>query len=294
MKTEIPVHALHSEDTGSEEAFQTALNWLNICTSEHNACGNGVEKILPSRVLDLQPTWQAASTSSILDIRLYETTDEMGQYTCLSHCWGGKQSLMTTRENLERFRDRVPWELLPKTFQDAILFTRRLNVRYLWIDSLCIIQHDKEDWQREATKMYSIYQNSYLTIAATKSFNALEGCFSKAPSPYKSHFLEASNAVPNIGKVYAMKALSHWAFENQEESQRELPLLARGWAYQERLLSPRVLHFTPDELVWECMETTCCECRPSFESTFSWELLDLSPKLAHRHCLPNMAPPGPI
>lgn len=61
----------------------------------------------------------------------------------------------------------IPWELLPTTFRDAIQVTKGLGIRYLWIDSLCIIQDDDVDWKEESSKMASIYQNSFLTICAT-------------------------------------------------------------------------------------------------------------------------------
>ena len=71
----------------------------------------------------------------------------------------------------------IPFSTLPQSFQDAVTVTRKLGIPYLWIDSLCIIQGDAQDWEVEAAKMGSLYQNAYLTIAATKASGSTEGLF---------------------------------------------------------------------------------------------------------------------
>ena len=90
-------------------------------------------------------------------VRLYETEQELAHYTTLSHCWGKKHIVTTTKATLEQRKLEVPWLLLSRTFQDAITITRELGIRYIWIDSLCIIQDDKEDWERVSAKMAEIY-----------------------------------------------------------------------------------------------------------------------------------------
>ena len=55
-------------------------------------------------------------------------------------------------------------EGMPALFQDAIITTWKLGIQYLWIDSLCIIQNSKEDWEAESAKMGSVYRNAYCTI----------------------------------------------------------------------------------------------------------------------------------
>jgi len=204
-------------------------------------------------------------------------------------------TLKTTQETLDLHKARIPWQSLPKTFQDAIEFTRRLGVRYIWIDSLCIIQHDKEDWERESAKMYEVYRKSYLTLAATSSANAEGGCFSRDPL-FRSHYLSLGDEIPGFGNLWVRRALAHRGFIFEIVSQGETididevrPLMSRGWAYQERLLSPRVLHFTNNELVWECMEAFSCECQPEFlDRKDGGE--DFT-KVSHRHCLPIELPP---
>ncbi|KAH8600698.1 heterokaryon incompatibility protein-domain-containing protein, partial [Bisporella sp. PMI_857] len=66
---------------------------------------------------------------------------------------------------------------LPKTFQDTILVAQRLNISYIWIDSLCIIQDSAEDWQAESAIMGQIYSNCTLNIAAAGASDGSVGLF---------------------------------------------------------------------------------------------------------------------
>lgn len=95
----------------------------------------------------------------------------------LSHCWGKSHRVVTQKDNLEDHKRGIDITSLPLTFQQAILITQRLKLRYLWIDSLCIVQDDPQDWEREAAKMGGVYANSYLTIAADSSTDDSSGCF---------------------------------------------------------------------------------------------------------------------
>jgi hypothetical protein len=129
---------------------------------------------MPSRVLDLEPF------SGHLDLRLVSGDHtEDAPYAALSHCWGAYEPpCKTTRGTIADRETRIPWSLLPKTFQDAIKFIRRLGLRYLWIDTICIIQDDTDDWLRESSRMHSVYKNAFLTIAAASSRDSRDGLFS--------------------------------------------------------------------------------------------------------------------
>ena len=97
----------------------------------------------------------------------------------LSHCWGTSKSrdYNLSSNNWKQYTDAISVSALPKTFLDAIAFTRVLGIRYLWIDSLCIIQDSQEDWVTESALMPSVYGNSFCNIAASGAFNSAEGCF---------------------------------------------------------------------------------------------------------------------
>jgi hypothetical protein len=163
------------EKLNVKSATEQALKWLQDCEDEHKHrhCRRREETTkLPTRVLDLgeAPTIQDP-------IKLFETKGDQGKYMTLSHCWGSVQFLTTTRCTFEERKAGIQLAELPQTFKDAVSFTRSLGIRYLWIDSLCIIQQDHDDWEIEAGRMRSVYSNSYLNIAATGSSAGNGGCF---------------------------------------------------------------------------------------------------------------------
>jgi len=119
-----------------------------------------------------------------------------------------------------------------------------------------MMSSSKIDWNIEANKMARIYQNAYLTVAATKSPNGEGGCFTRD--------LEVGiTGMHTDGRPYRARCtrpVFHWYSYLGGVDSSHFPLLNRGWVYQERLLSPRMLHFGPQELLWECMEENSCEC----------------------------------
>jgi len=113
------------------------------------------------------------------ELKLTENhAQEKGQYIALSYCWGSTLAYKTTNQNLESHKKAILFKHLPKTLQDAITITRYLDMRYLWIDCLSIVQDDKADWQREAARMADIYSNSYLTITAARASDSSQGFLS--------------------------------------------------------------------------------------------------------------------
>ncbi|KAF2660545.1 HET-domain-containing protein, partial [Lophiostoma macrostomum CBS 122681] len=148
--------------------------------------------------------------------------------------------LRTTRSRLDEFQVQIPWAEVPQTFRDAIDLTRRLGIYYIWIDALCIVQDDLDDWRREGSRMADVYRNSYLTISAALSSHSAGGCYTKSPQ-----------------YLFRSIPITHW---DGDDENPEYPLLDRGWVLQERILSRRVVHFTPAELWWECQTLSDCEC----------------------------------
>ncbi|CZR51214.1 uncharacterized protein PAC_01089 [Phialocephala subalpina] len=221
------------------------------------AIPNEAGSALPTRVLDLgQP---GDST-----VKLLETRNAMtGHYICLSHCWGQKQPMVTKKNNIGAWKKGIPWTLIPRTFQDAIALTRDLRIRYLWIDSLCIIQDDSKDWQQQAGKMAEIYKNSLITLAATSSPDCDGGLFHDFPPRSEIHTLRGLDSSGNNLDVYVQKKMLHWTdFGDATDINltKDFPLVTRAWAFQERLLAPRIVHFCSEELVWECNEEWVCQC----------------------------------
>lgn len=208
---------------------------------------------LPNRVLDVR------GSSLESDVKLYLTSNEAARYLCLSYCWGTPASpIMTTRTTLSNHTQGISYGSLPRTFQDAIKIARLFNVHYLWIDSLCIIQGDAEDWRNEASRMAEIYENSYFTIAATASTDSNGGCFRSVP--LQDQDLEFQYTPKNARPFPIYFRASIVQLKYGELGKREHPLIGRAWVFQERALSPRMIHFCRRELLFECNQDYKCQC----------------------------------
>jgi hypothetical protein len=128
-------------DTVSDGSFNRALEWLNECTSAHDICNTSSgARQMPGRLVDI--------TSG--RPKLIETHGLVEIYVCLSHCWDDHQPLRTTTDTIQQHKIEIAWNDIPRTFQDAIQVTKRFHVDYIWIDSLCIIQDDLDDWAAQA------------------------------------------------------------------------------------------------------------------------------------------------
>jgi len=166
---------------------------------------------------------------------------------------------------------------LCKTFQDAILVTKRFwdefGVRYLWIDSLCIAQDSVVDWRRESAIMGEIYQNAFCTLAATAAEDGNGGLFFDRDPRRISPC-----AIPVVPKGGEMRWFYFADHEGWAKNVSRGPLNGRSWVLQERLLSPRVLHFAADQLYWECSGFEASEVFPKgFPDGFGEQFKKLLP-----------------
>ncbi|KAH6875259.1 heterokaryon incompatibility protein-domain-containing protein [Alternaria rosae] len=199
-----------------------------------------------------------------------EKPTEYVQYVTLSHCWGKLPEAQQTKlcsANIEEFKRGIKLEDLPKTFSQAMQFAARLpEVGYIWIDSLCIKQGDKEDWLAQSAHMGRIYKEAFLNLSATAATDSQQGLFT-GHVPRITIGDEATlnifglpgatKASENFLRECAIFDLSIWA--NRIEN---APVNKRGWVLQERLMAPRVLHFCLDRVAWECCEFEAAEGQP--------------------------------
>jgi hypothetical protein len=236
-----------------------ALAWvgalLRNCKEKHMLCTNAHSPRLPKRILAIEST-----TERGINVKLVESHKLYAPYAALSHCWGNEQTCITTLATLGKHKKGIPWGSIPKTFQDAIKFALKLDIKYLWVDSLCIIQDDISDWDIQSSEMADIYQNSYLTLAATASSGDSQGCFPEGAGLKDEPEIHIPQDVTDGCPIGLRKSLKHWNTISPNLFMKNYPLLSRAWVFQERMLSPRVLHFCRSELVWECRETAKCEC----------------------------------
>ncbi|KAK6432176.1 hypothetical protein LTR95_011655 [Oleoguttula sp. CCFEE 5521] len=247
---------------GSDEACQKIQNWLEDCKRDHESCESSAATAWPTRLIDVG-FGQAAS------LRLVETSpDDPLPYVALSHCWGNPEAMAkTTTTNLDAQHEEILGATLSRTFQDAVSICRRLLFRYLWIDALCIVQDDHEDWLREASCMYGIYTDASLTLAATASADGRGGCWMPNSWNYSVHLAPGEDIDICVRRSHPK---GHAVFLSTDElAELKAPLARRKWTLQERLLSRRIVHFSATELVWQCRQQTLCECE-GFDLNGAW------------------------
>ena len=188
-------------------------------------------------------------------LRLIQVDQCKGRYTALSHCWGTFGGLQTVKSCLDSHLIRIDENNLSQTVHDAVMITRGLNLRYLWVDTLCIIQDDSEDWKRESSKMDSVYRLAHVTIAASGAQNGGEGCFF------------AKRSVPDPVTIPVTfpprKELAEINFKmhagSVADGLMDNPLSKRGWCLQELILSRRIINFGKDRVIWKCKEVLAAE-----------------------------------
>ncbi|KAI0555726.1 heterokaryon incompatibility protein-domain-containing protein [Xylaria curta] len=238
---------------------RVARLWLSQCLRNHPNClHRGVEEsiestnhTLPTRLIDV------GDDGNPKFCRLVEGKTAKGPYSALTYCWGNGAILKTRMSTLDTHRVRIDWTQMNRTYRDAIEATRALGIRYIWIDALCIIQGDREDWEREAAKMASVYQNAIITLSAAQGISANDGLFLSRLNYTSTLFFD--DAEPT-GGLYLSEQL--YGAKKFYDDVQVGPLSQRGWTLQERILSRRLLHFGTDQLHWECQSATASEKNP--------------------------------
>ncbi|PQE26795.1 heterokaryon incompatibility protein [Rutstroemia sp. NJR-2017a BVV2] len=222
------------------EAVSTvAIPWVTTCERTHEVCRRSKQPPLPTRVLNVGNPGE--------DVVLVDSRGLEGPYVILSYCWGQGATLKTTPSTLAARQLRIPHEDLPLTLRHAVDVTRQLQVKYLWIDALCIIQEQNPptDWLAESGKMLDYYRNAYVTIGNLDGEASSSGFL----FPRKDTLLEIPGNQDIAFRLNPPRRSDSIYFDSV--------LVTRAWCLQERLISTRLLLFGRDQIFWECR--TCCE-----------------------------------
>ncbi|KAK4203973.1 heterokaryon incompatibility protein-domain-containing protein [Triangularia verruculosa] len=261
--------------TGSPENFELLTTWLKDCDINHPNCylDNDTSRrshTLPTRLLDLGTCNDEVDQSSILlflSSSLVAKKEEI-RYIALSHPWGDSRKhvhFSTTATNVNsHLTTGISLSHLPQTFRDAVTVTRALGIRYLWVDSLCIVQGAQGDFESEAQKMEAVFSMAYCVLAASRAEGTTSGFLSSRPSRRfvavnldvgagKQHGnLAKRNAEENT--IYVCEAI-----DNFQADVIDGPLNQRGWVLQERALARRTIYFTERQTYFECGGGVRCE-----------------------------------
>ncbi|KAK4444757.1 ankyrin repeat-containing protein [Podospora aff. communis PSN243] len=258
---------------------QLAKQWLSDCRSNHKDCSNGAipggfeatrSGSFPTRLIDVS-RWKEKM------VRICDTRNTPVPFTALSHRWmsGPRPNWVTQKSNLEK---RLAWfssAPLPRSIKDALQATADLGIQYTWIDSICIVQDDTDDWEREAEQMASIYAHAerkgatpfYPVALRVEREGGSDAENASLPTivRYAYDVLDKPLQVSHgDGESDAYLHHQH-AMVSVREDVNESHLSDRGWILQERLLSRRSLHFGSSQMYWECPSTTVSEAGETIE-----------------------------
>ncbi|KAI0176112.1 heterokaryon incompatibility protein-domain-containing protein [Hypoxylon sp. FL1284] len=232
-------------DLASETNFAVARDWLQKCCETHRECPQDTSMPLPTRVIDVGISGDAPAP------RLLVSSGAEGRYATLSHCWGGPISSVLTTQNLKLFQSALPYSDLPLNFRDAISITRHLGIRYLWIDSLCIVQDSRKDWEIESSMMASVYRRALVTISALTSEGPAHGIF-KTDETLASPMECVPIPLDDGSSTTVMARTKMPDEEHLMQLELHAKLNSRGWTLQESVLSPRQLCYGKREIHWKC------------------------------------------
>lgn len=233
--------------------------WLSLCEHGHSVCsrsgaaGGGTYDGLDRQRLDYLLNKTSFGVIDVIRMKLCRLPDWQTRYVALSYVWGqGVQSRAhrTQRDNVvKRTSDGgIEERDLPKTIKDAIQLTRDLGLRYIWIDSLCIVQDSISSFRLNAENMDLIYGNAYLTICAADGKDANEGLVAldpdKADTPLRAEY---------------SKGVRLQVTRPSESVIRDSVWDQRAWTFQERILSRRCLVFAGRRVYFQCRSSNMSE-----------------------------------
>ncbi|KAI1451719.1 hypothetical protein F4805DRAFT_463486 [Annulohypoxylon moriforme] len=228
----------------SDDQFALLKQWIGVCDSSHGTCHRKDRDLptMPTRLIEIGNPIRLIDSENI----------NLSQYAALSHCWGSlkdNSKFCTFNHNIAQRRASIELEHLPTTFKDAIKVVRILGLKYIWIDSLCIIQDDELDWGNEAAKMEQVFSGAYFTIAASSARSSNEG-FLLPRKPRSCVELSTKS----LGNLFVCPNI-----DNFHKDVELGELNRRGWVLQERVLSRRTIYFSSTQVYWECGTGVHCE-----------------------------------
>ncbi|KAF2493583.1 hypothetical protein BU16DRAFT_513599 [Lophium mytilinum] len=255
----IAVSALGSAE--HEVRFHNVSDWLQTCAAHHHSCQHAMPEgqhtsTLPVRLLDIDST---GSNDTAIHVVASSVLPSSTAYAALSYIWSAADELLLTSHNTAALFDSISIDSLSKPVADAISVTRKLGLRYLWVDALCVLQDSPSDRREECTKMTNLYRNAIVTIAASYGSNSPENGAGRQPSD--------DNNDPTIH----LTPDASWD--------------TRAWSQQERILSKRTLYLTDDQLYWECPSLKASDTLPKGLPSLLWESV---------HCHKNHSCRGPL
>lgn len=228
--------------------------WLKACqtrsSTNHKSCGGTTPTQMPTRVVDI-------GESPNDKTRLFVTNGCLGRYIALSYSWGNevRHQVKLERKTLETFQTEIPTPSMTLSHREALDIARNLGYRYIWIDALCIIQGDIEDWAREAVKIAHVYGNAEVTIVAGRSSDSREGFRKYKTTPSVPPCRISYSRTDTNGSVSELGT----CLMGLRRSAAIGPVEQRAWCFQEAMLSRRCIFYGEQQLQFKCQSQMICE-----------------------------------
>ncbi|KAL2399883.1 hypothetical protein ABEF93_002573 [Exophiala dermatitidis] len=271
----VVIAAKGAPSTSDPRVLDLVHHWLETCRSSpsHSNCNRSLQfASYPSRLIDVRPDNTTADTWRLVEVD--ETHDVTGAYMTLSHRWGSEAFKLERATHADMLRG-MSLAALPGTYQDAIRIVRRLDVRYLWVDSLCIFQDERLDIQTEAIRMAEIFGNALCNISALSGRQ--DGLFcTRAPELVNSDCVILNAENYDLKQSYFLNDLQLWRGELLH-----MPLTTRGWVLQEELLAARTIYFGSRQVLWACTDFRACETYPQMHTKRSIQATDDKQQFLH-------------
>lgn len=239
-------------------------SWLTSCQRHHGrscgAAGEASKRLRFFRVIDINSRTVISAPSEC-------------SYATLSYVWGQKEFFKSRTKDLVKDEKgemvvKLP-ERLPATFEDAIFVTHSLGLRYLWIDALCIIQDSDVEVDTLMKRMDAIYNSAEVTIVAAAGQTVESGLAGIIRPRQQTQRVEVVKDLPLVVVFPRYNAI---------ERDESIKWNQRGWTFQEKILSKRILLFTECQVYFQCSNTAWSEDvvvnpRLSFANTKRWRPL---------------------
>ena len=261
-------------DPGSDESLALMKGWIDNCQRCHPLC-----KMMPRQVGGPKRLLQCLPDDG--SVRLVETQSRTQRcdYIALSYCWGDGTAVMKTTEKateeapktLDRHQSGIPDKDLPPLYQEVVALARGLDIAYLWIDAICIIQDSPEDKAEEIKKMSDIYRGAFVVVVAATAPSPSNSLLRVEPQSGQSNTWRTASLIRYEDIDFDVKFRKRENSHAFSDATDRTPIAFRAWCFQEKMLASRCLIFLDDEVVWECRSCCHCECGGEQEQFSVWD-----------------------
>lgn len=239
-------------NAGSKQHVNILRAWLEDCDEYHECGWADSGRYCPKRLLAVGS--EQEHPRLVETAQIAENGREDMRYIALSHPWGDPtrhEHFRTTTDTISDYLDSVILDDLPQTFKDAVKITRDLNIKYIWIDSICIHQGDDGDFNEQAPFMQDIFGSAYCVLAASSAEGMTSGFLNDTEA--KAVAIPAQFG-PTRDKLFISQTVDGF-----QQDVLESFLNKRGWVFQERALARRTLFFAKNQTYFECANGVRCE-----------------------------------